>query len=80
VRILLAIALVCVGVVSGMFALGALSNLWSGYKDSSTWTYLQIGLPCLALSLARSGSAALRDPGALSPLDFVQRCSAVEMS
>jgi hypothetical protein len=44
--------LVAVGLASALFAFGALSNLWADYQDSSTSTYLIIGLPFLALALA----------------------------
>ena len=63
-RIVLAIALLLVGVVSGMLAYGALSNLWADYQDSPTSTYLLIGLPALALSAATLVSAALLVRGA----------------
>ena len=50
---LLAVAfLVAVAIGTGLFALGALSNLWAEYQDSSTGTYLLIGLPALAVCVA----------------------------
>ena len=38
--------------VAGMLAFGALQNLWSDYRDSSTSTYLLIGVPSLLVALA----------------------------
>ena len=37
--------------VAGMLAVGALQNLWSDYRDSSTSTYLLVGVPSLAVAL-----------------------------
>jgi hypothetical protein len=44
------LALVAAG--SAFVALGALSNLWSDYQDSSTSTYMVIGAPFAVLSVA----------------------------
>ena len=44
------LALVAAG--SAFVALGALSNLWADYQDSSTSTYVVIGAPFAALSVA----------------------------
>ena len=57
--IILATALLLVGAVSGMLAYGALSNLWADYKDSATSTYLEVGLPALAVCIAALVGAAL---------------------
>lgn len=51
-RFLLAAFLLAVAVVTGLVAYGALQNLWADYQDSPTSTYLLIGLPLLAFSLA----------------------------
>jgi hypothetical protein len=59
VRIVLAIGLLAVGVVAGMAAYGALSNLWADYQDSPTSTYLLFGLPALGLCIAALVSAAI---------------------
>jgi hypothetical protein len=37
---------------SGLVAWGSLSNLWAGYQDSPTSTYLLIGVPALAFCVA----------------------------
>jgi hypothetical protein len=57
VRIVLPIALLCLGACAGLAAYGALSNLWADYQDSATSTYLRFGLPWLALCLAALVSA-----------------------
>jgi hypothetical protein len=44
--------LIPIGVFAGLVAYGALSNLWADYQDSSTSTYLLIGLPALAACVA----------------------------
>ena len=56
-RVLAALFLVAVAVVCAFVAWGALSNLWADYQDSPTSTYLLIGLPLLAFSLAALVSA-----------------------
>jgi hypothetical protein len=56
-RVLVAIALIVVGAVAALIAWGALSNLWADYQDSPTSTYLLIGLPSLAFSVAALISA-----------------------
>ena len=58
IRIVLAIALAVIGVVAGMFAYGALRNLWADYQDSPTSTYLLVGSPWLALCVGALVSAA----------------------
>jgi|GEM_PF-2664320 len=52
---------------SGAMALlsfGALSNLWADYQDSSTGTYLAVGLPWLvmAVAFAVAGVLMLKKP------------------
>jgi hypothetical protein len=37
--------------VAALLAVGALSNLWSGYQDSPTSTYLAIGVPALVAAV-----------------------------
>ena len=61
-RVLLAFFLGALAVAAGLLAWGVLSNLWSDYQDSPTSTYLLIGLPLLAFSVAAaiSAIAALR--------------------
>jgi hypothetical protein len=56
-RLLQAIFLAAVGVGAGLVAYGTLSNLWADHQDSSTSTYLLIGLPLLVLSAAALVSA-----------------------
>jgi hypothetical protein len=56
-RFLLAAFLIAVAAATGLVAFGALQNLWADYQDSPTSTYLLIGLPLLALSLAALVSA-----------------------
>ncbi len=58
-RIVLAIGLVVLGVLSGLAAYGALHNLWADYQDSPTSTYLLIGLPALALCITALVGAVL---------------------
>jgi len=62
-RALALVILAVVGVVSALAAYGALHNLWADYQDSTTWTYLSIGLPLLALALwcAWAGARIYRD-------------------
>jgi hypothetical protein len=57
-RFVLAAFLVALGLAAGLFAYGALKNLWADDADSSTSTYLLIGLPLLAFSVAALVSAA----------------------
>ncbi len=57
IRFLLAAFLFTVAVVTGLVAYGALQNLWADYQDSPTSTYLLIGLPLLAFSVAALVSA-----------------------
>jgi uncharacterized protein (TIGR03382 family) len=59
VRIVLVAGLVFVAAVSGLAAYGALHNLWADYQDSSTSTYLEFGLPALALCIAALVGAVL---------------------
>jgi len=56
-RFLLSAFLAGLGVATGLLAFGALSNLWADYQDSSTSTYLLIGIPLLAFSVAAFVSA-----------------------
>ena len=48
----MAVLLTVVGVIAGLFAYGALQNLWADYKDSPVSTYLLVGVPWLVLCLA----------------------------
>lgn len=57
-RWLATLVLLALGFVAGMLAWGSLSNLWSDYQDSSTSTYLFIGIPSLLVALAALYSAA----------------------
>jgi len=50
-RALALVILAVVGVLAALTAYGALRNLWADYQDSTTWTYLSIGLPLLALAV-----------------------------
>ena len=56
-RILLAGFLIAVAAAAALVAYGALQNLWAEYQDSPTSTYLLIGLPALAFSVAALVSA-----------------------
>jgi hypothetical protein len=56
-RNLLAGLMIVLAVVFAVISLGPLSNLWSDYKDSTTGTYLLLGLPFLALSIASAIAA-----------------------
>ncbi len=56
-RLLTTTLLAVVAVGAGLFALGALSNLWADYQDSPTSTYLLFGLPPLAICLAAVAAA-----------------------
>jgi hypothetical protein len=58
IRVVAVVYLIAFGIGAGMLALGALSNLWADYRDSETRTYLEIGLPALAASVAALGAAA----------------------
>jgi hypothetical protein len=62
-RALALVILAVVGVASALMAYGALRNLWADYQDSTTWTYLSIGLPLVALALwcGRAGLRIYRD-------------------
>lgn len=51
-RRLLAGVLIVAAVGMLLMSYGALSNLWAGYQDSPTRTYISIGVPWLILSLA----------------------------
>ena len=51
-KLLASVLLIAVAVIAGMFAWGALQNLFSSYKDSPVATYLIIGLPALAVCVA----------------------------
>jgi hypothetical protein len=54
-------------VLAGMLAFGSLQNLWSDYRDSSTPTYLLIGVPSLLVALAALyGAARLSRAGAVT--------------
>lgn len=57
-RALALVILAVVGVFAALTAYGALSNLWADYQDSTTWTYLSIGLPLLALAVFCGWAAA----------------------
>jgi hypothetical protein len=57
-RWLATLVLLAFAVVAGMLAWGSLSNLWSDYQDSSTSTYLFIGIPSVLVALAALYSAA----------------------
>jgi uncharacterized membrane protein len=57
-RWLVMLALLSLAVLAGMLAWGSLSNLWSDYQDSSTSTYLLIGIPSLLVALAALYGAA----------------------
>jgi hypothetical protein len=59
VRYLHAAFLFAFAVVAGLAAIGALWNLWADYQDSPTSTYLLIGLPSLALSVAAVAAGVL---------------------
>jgi len=51
-RVIGAAILLLVAAACGLMAFGALQNLWADYQDSTTATYLIIGLPLLAFSIA----------------------------
>jgi hypothetical protein len=57
-RWLASVVLLALAFVAGMLAFGSLSNLWSEYQDSSTSTYLLIGIPSLLVALAALYGAA----------------------
>jgi hypothetical protein len=58
-RYVKAAALGVLAALCALVAYGPLSNLWSDYRDSPTSTYLLLGLPPLAVSVA-SLIAAIR--------------------
>jgi hypothetical protein len=58
-RYVKAAALVVLAVGSALIAYGPLRNLWSDYQDSPASTYLQYGLPPLAVSIAALVAAVL---------------------
>lgn len=43
----------------GLLSYGALSNLWADYQDSTTGTYLVVGLPWLALAFVFATAAII---------------------
>jgi hypothetical protein len=49
--------LAALGLAAGVAAWGVLKNLWADYQDSPTSTYLMMGLPLLAFSVAALVSA-----------------------
>jgi hypothetical protein len=51
-RMLLAGGLIVAAIGAGLLSYGALSNLWADYQDSTTGTYLEVGLPWLALAFS----------------------------
>jgi hypothetical protein len=51
-RVLAVAYLIAISGAAALLAFGALSNLWADYQDSTTGTYLVIGLPALAVCLA----------------------------
>ena len=59
-RYVAAAYLLVVAAVSAMVGLGALSNLWSGYQDSPTSTYLLIGVPAVAFAIACAAAAVYK--------------------
>lgn len=63
-RTVLAGVLMVAAVGAGLASYGALSNLWAEYQDSSTGTYLMVGLPWLAVALGFAVAAIgiLRKP------------------
>jgi hypothetical protein len=50
-RVAAVVSLLVLAGVAALLAFGALSNLWSDYRDSERSTYLAIGVPALAGSL-----------------------------
>jgi hypothetical protein len=58
-RYVKAAALVALAAGCAVIAYGPLQNLWSDYQDSPTSTYLQYGLPPLAVSIAALAAAVL---------------------
>ena len=56
-RIAAVVYLLVFAAVAAAAALGALQNLWSGYQDSPTSTYLLIGIPALLVAVVAAFAA-----------------------
>ena len=56
-RIAAVVYLLVFAAVAAAAALGALQNLWSGYQDSPTSTYLLIGIPALLVAVLAAFAA-----------------------
>ena len=51
--------LLVAAIAFGLLSYGALSNLWADYQDSTTGTYLEVGLPWLALAFVSAAAAII---------------------
>ena len=56
-RVAAVVYLLVFAAVAAAAALGALQNLWSGYQDSPTSTYLLIGIPALLVAVVAAFAA-----------------------